>query len=288
VTKLANVELERLANDFGWSGWEKNEDGVLIVGKPFGDQVSFPSDSWEDQSFNEGGMGIWAEIRLNEVRREAKALCVRTLWDVGAGNGAISLGLAKEGINVIAVEPQYPGAKFIANSGVTAFNATLSTLRLPDSCLPAIGVFDVIEHIEDPLGLLTDFRDKLMDDGLLLVTVPSHAWLFSSHDTSIGHFRRYTAKSLRSQLQIAGFEVVSLRHIFSFLVPAAFLLRVLPEKFGRKPDFQKRIISAKKQLKAADSLSWVFRVLWKFERLLNLPFGLSILCIARVRKIITP
>ena len=284
MSKLSNVELDRLSNDFGWSGWERNADGVLIVGKPFGDQVSFPSDSWEDESFNENGMGIWAEIRLNEITREAKALGVDTLWEVGAGNGAVALGLDRQGFNVVAVEPQYPGAKFIATSGITSFNATLATLELPDSSLPAIGVFDVLEHIEDPVELLSDFRVKLKDDGLLFVTVPSHQWLFSRHDTSIGHFRRYTAKSMKSQLQAAGFEVVSLRHLFSFLVPAALLFRVLPEKLGHKPDFQKQIHSARKQLEIAERLSWIFRVLSKFERLIKVPFGLSILCVARVQR----
>jgi len=284
VIKLSNVELDRLSNDFGWSGWERNADGVLIVGKPFGEQVSFPSDSWEDQSFNESGMGIWAEIRLNEITREAKALHLETLWEVGAGNGAVALGLARQGINVVAVEPQYPGAKFIASSGVTVFNATISTLELPESCLPAIGVFDVLEHIEDPVELLSEFREKLNDDGLLFVTVPSHPWLFSGHDTSIGHFRRYTAKSMKSQLQASGFQVVSLRHIFSFLVPAAFLFRVLPEKLGHKPDLQKQIISARKQLETVERFSWIFRVISKLERLFKVPFGLSIICVARVQR----
>ena len=55
---------------------------------------------------------------------------------------------------------------------------------------------DVLEHIEHDRIELSAAADRLRDGGRLVVLAPAHQWLFSPFDRSIGHFRRYTAKTL--------------------------------------------------------------------------------------------
>jgi SAM-dependent methyltransferase len=56
---------------------------------------------------------------------------------------------------------------------------------------------DVLEHIEDDAGEIRRAADHLRKDGRLVVLSPAHPWLFSPFDAAIGHYRRYTRKSLQ-------------------------------------------------------------------------------------------
>jgi SAM-dependent methyltransferase len=60
----------------------------------------------------------------------------------------------------------------------------------------AILYIDVLEHIDDDRSELGRAAAHLKPGGCLIVLSPAHKWLFSRFDASIGHFRRYTKKTL--------------------------------------------------------------------------------------------
>ena len=64
---------------------------------------------------------------------------------------------------------------------------------------------EVLEHVEDPEALLANARSYLAPDCRLIVTVPGGP--MSAFDRHIGHRRHFTAKSMRSLLEHAGFVV---------------------------------------------------------------------------------
>lgn len=280
---IDSKELKRLSTELNWIGPSPNQDGVRVPENPSGAAISFPDDSWDDQAINDEGMGVWADIRLQEIHRIMLENKVSAIWEVGAGNGAVCIGLAELGHEAVAVEPLYGGARYIAEQGLVSYGSTLDELRLPSNSIPSIGVFDVLEHIENPVPMLKEFSRVLSKDGLLLITVPAHQFLFSEYDASIGHFRRYSISDLQSSLAEAGFELVSSRFLFSFLVPLAWILRVLPEKLGLKSSATSRS-SARTQFRIAELLSPVFRLLVATEKIFRLPFGLSILAVARPKN----
>jgi SAM-dependent methyltransferase len=74
---------------------------------------------------------------------------------------------------------------------------TLSDLE-KSARFDSIIYIDVVEHIEKDKEELALAESKLKKNGFLVVLSPAHPWLFSEFDASIGHFRRYTKKSLRS------------------------------------------------------------------------------------------
>lgn len=273
-------DIQRIKQTFGWSDPLPNEAGVRVPNISSRTPISFPQDSWDDLAVNEEGMGIWADIRLEKINQLMRANGLSVIWEVGAGNGAVCIGLSGLGHEAIAVEPLYAGARYIASRGLDSFGSTLDELNLPDDSLPAIGVFDVLEHISDPTPMLREFSRVLQKDGFLLITVPAHQFLFSEYDSSIGHFRRYSISELRSSLSTGGFELLNARFLFSFLVPLAWVLRVLPKKLGFRSSATSRK-NARGQFRIAEILSPVFRFFVAFENLLRLPFGLSILALAK-------
>jgi SAM-dependent methyltransferase len=273
-------ELIRLQSEFGWSRYEIDKKSVGLPQKNSNTNISFPSDTWDDAVFNEEGMGVWADIRLQQINSQMIKNGISTIWEVGSGNGAVCLGLAKKGYQALAVEPLYSGARFTASQGLPSFACTLEELSLPSRSIFAIGVFDVLEHIEDPQPLLTEFARVLSNEGVLLITVPAHPFLFSDYDSSIGHFRRYTSKELEASLSKAGFEVIYSKHLFAFLVPIAWLLRVLPEKLGIKKGAE-AAKEVRSHFRIAQLLAPLFRLFVAIEGVLRLPIGLSLFVVAK-------
>ncbi|MGH9632402.1 MAG: class I SAM-dependent methyltransferase [Bryobacteraceae bacterium] len=75
----------------------------------------------------------------------------------------------------------------------------------PEMRFDAILYIDVLEHIEDDRAEMKRAAERLKPAGCLIVLAPAHPFLFTPFDSAIGHFRRYTRKSLQSVIP-AGLE----------------------------------------------------------------------------------
>jgi SAM-dependent methyltransferase len=67
---------------------------------------------------------------------------------------------------------------------------------LPGRSFDAILYLDVLEHIEDDSAELRRAAEHLRPSGALIVLAPAHPWLFTPFDAAVGHFRRYTKRTL--------------------------------------------------------------------------------------------
>lgn len=97
----------------------------------------------------------------------------RRLLDVGCGYGFFlkemkSRGWQVEGIEVSEVGRQYVQEKW----GIHVYSEPLEDIGLPDNYFDATTLFYVIEHLPDPLGLLTEVNRSLKPDGLILLRWP--------------------------------------------------------------------------------------------------------------------
>lgn len=196
-------------------------------------RVSYPEEasshclSFEESSF-------WFRHRnrclVEVVRRFHRG---GTIWDIGGGNGFVSRALLDAGFDVVVVEPSREGAENAVRRGIPrVVCATFEDARFRPRSLAAVGLFDVLEHIEDDGGFLDLLRSRLAPAGRLFLTVPAHPWLWSSNDAFSGHFRRYTAGTLRELFTAHGFRVDYLTAFFRPLVLPILLFRALPSRLG--------------------------------------------------------
>ena len=156
-----------------------------------------------------------------------------TIFDIGGGNGFVSLGLNQAGFDVALLEPGPAGATNAKKRGIeTVICATTDTAGILPGSLPAIGLFDVIEHIADEQVFLKSMRSLLVPGGLLYATVPAFEFLWSKEDDDAGHVRRYRLGRIKFALRAAGFEVVFASYIFRPLPLPILMLRSLPYRFG--------------------------------------------------------
>jgi len=208
--------------------------------------------------------------------------------DVGAGNGYVARGLMRAGYEVVAVEPGPAGARNARARGVShVVCATTDACGFLPNSVPAIGAFDVVEHIADDVGFLSHLSTLLRADGVLALTVPAYSALWSADDEHAGHQRRYTAATLRAALTAAGFRVDYETYFFRWLPLPIALLRTTPFRLGFRRAAPATASGAARE--HASAMPWTARAI---ERLLagevenirrrrRMSFGGSLLVIAR-------
>ncbi|MGB8167110.1 MAG: methyltransferase domain-containing protein [Chthoniobacteraceae bacterium] len=158
-----------------------------------------------------------------------------TIYDIGGGNGFVTRRLIDAGFDTVLIEPGEAGARNAARRGIPkVVCATLATAQFRAASLPAAGIFDVLEHIEDDGAFLGELHHALAPQGRLYVTVPAHSWLWSDDDVVAGHFRRHTIGGMTRRLHAAGFKLLYATYFFSLLPVALFALRSIPSLFGRR------------------------------------------------------
>jgi SAM-dependent methyltransferase len=224
--------------------------------------------------FSERNLAIWQLIQRHGP--------IDSLWEIGSGNGFVAAFLQAQGVDVVAVEPDIVGARAATKRGVRAsICGTLEGLGLPDNSIGALGLFDVIEHIEDPHLLLNEARRVLRPQGLLVITAPALSWLWSDIDDFSGHFRRYSRRDLDTLLDATGFTRRYSGYMFTAAVPAVFVLRRIRCRGAQRSadtlrDALRRELAGQTRLTKRVAVV-VGRLERACSRRLPLPFGTSVL-----------
>jgi SAM-dependent methyltransferase len=155
------------------------------------------------------------------------------IFDVGGGNGTVSRALTQAGFTALVVEPDADGARSAHARGLRpVVCSTVADAGFRAGIAAAVGLFDVIEHIEDDAAFLDSLREVLRPGGRLYISAPAFHALWSFEDEYAGHFRRYTIAELQQTLHRAGYTVDFATYIFSMTPPAVLLFRTLPSVFG--------------------------------------------------------
>lgn len=110
--------------------------------------------------------------------------------------------------------------------------ANFNEIDLYPNSIPAIGIFDVLEHIQNDYEFLNKIYRCLIPEGKLYITVPAYNFLWSNSDNIAGHYRRYNLNQLRSIVKQIGLEIEYDTYIFSVLPIPVFLFRTLPTKLN--------------------------------------------------------
>jgi SAM-dependent methyltransferase len=178
---------------------------------------------------------LWALLRRAGLPERPRVL------DAGCGTGR---NLAEFGALGTAqgVDPSPQAIDFCRRRGLTGVTAAgIETLPFEDGAFDLILATDVLEHVERDDQAAAELRRVAAPGALLVVTVPAYRWLWSQHDDSHHHLRRYTAGALRARLAAAGWRPVLQTYFNSLLLPPIALVRTLarrrPPRDGRT-DYQ--------------------------------------------------
>ncbi len=139
------------------------------------------------------------------------------LLDVGCSSGSL-LHIASElGFSVTGVEPATQAAATAKNAGFEIFNGLLHEAAFPDNSFDIITLYEVIEHLTDPLSLVREAHRILKPGGLFLigtgnadswtVSALGPEWEYFSIDSHGGHISFFTPASIRILAEKTAFLV---------------------------------------------------------------------------------
>jgi len=132
------------------------------------------------------------------------------LLDAGCGWGSTYLSLEAEGYRVTGSDISRQMLERLDSPQRRLAVCDLTRAVRREETFAALLAMDVLEHIDDDAAAARQLNGFLRPGGLLLLSVPALPELFSEFDAIQGHRRRYTAASLRSLLDTAGFGSVRL------------------------------------------------------------------------------
>jgi SAM-dependent methyltransferase len=215
------------------------------------------------------------ELVLDQVRRFVRGPDP-LIVDIGCGTGATAADLSRCG-RVIGVDFSPLALRASSTRGLGELvQARAEAVPLADASADAIVATDILEHLDDDLAALAEFRRILKPGGHAIITVPAYQFLWSEHDVALMHRRRYLAGTLGERALRAGFHRVRLGYTLSLLFPLALgrLFR-RPRNDGKPPEALVQPVPA--WLNAA--LIRLQRVETATFRYGNLPWGLSVVAV---------
>lgn len=162
--------------------------------------------------------------------------------DAGAGFGRHAFELARRGANVVALD--YAADEVIATRGtfgamveageipveryVAALQGDATRLPFDDGSFDRVITSEVLEHIQNDVGAISELVRVLRPGGTFACTVPTWYpekinWLLSDEyhaPKSIGgHVRIYSATELKAKLRTAGLRVTGSHHAHALHSP---------------------------------------------------------------------
>ena len=168
----------------------------------------------------------------------------RRALDVGCGEGAFAAELAAAGAEVVGVdvaeEPlrraraRHPGLDLRLLAAETGW-------ELPDSSFDLVWAGEVIEHVADTTGWLSELRRVLRSGGSLVLSTPSVGWrellaaalsgraFAERFDPRADHLRFYSAATLRGLLEDFGFQEIEISRLAGS--PSLLLCRAVRSRF---------------------------------------------------------
>ncbi|HMF57040.1 MAG TPA: class I SAM-dependent methyltransferase [Pyrinomonadaceae bacterium] len=199
------------------------------------------------------------------------------ILDIGCGTGANLLLLSQFG-DAEGVDISEDAIAFCRKRGLlNVRQGAAEKLPYEDKTFDLITSFDVVEHLDDDVAGLSEMRRVLRPNGRILLFVPTFMFLWGVQDEVSNHRRRYRLPELRVAVEKAGFEIERMTYAnITFFLPV-LLIRKFMRLTGLRAATENSI-----NISALDGLfGRVFGAESRLLRYMNLPFGVSGLCVAR-------
>ena len=243
----------------------------------------FYAEYYEIENVHWWFLGRW-HIFMSLIDQEFPAADRVVSLDVGCGTGTMVGHLESYG-PAFGVDGSSEAARFCQSRGRTRVTQGDAT-RLPfdDGSFDLVCALDLLEHVTDDVAALAEFARVCRPDGRVLITVPAYRLLWGRQDEISHHLRRYTSRELVEKTRQAGLAVQKVTYFNTVLFPLIAAIRV-----GRQllPGLGSRELASDFSMTRPgplnDLLASVFRLESAVIRYGSLPFGVSVLVVARPR-----
>lgn len=158
----------------------------------------------------------------------------KTVVDIGCGTGS-TLAELSESYHCIGIDNSETAIEFAKKNYPHLDFFCGEILDGMDEIARRADVFlllDVLEHVEDDFELLSGLLRAAKPGAILIITVPADMSLWSLHDVSYGHFRRYSTARLKALWQGLSATELMLSHFNRRLYAPIKAVRRLSRRRG--------------------------------------------------------
>ena len=216
------------------------------------------------------------------VAEAARGRTDARMLDCGCGTGN-NLELLRRFGRAVGIDVTWTGLMFAHNRGDRAV-AQASATRLPfaDASFDIVTSFDVIYALkdDDEAAALAEMFRVLRPGGHLLINVAAMNLLRGNHSVLSAEVRRYSRAMLDERLRKNGFEIRRITYTNATILPIVAAVRLLQRVSGHE-ESQDEIAIPAAPVNAALSAALAIEAV--ALRAVNMPFGSSLLALARKR-----
>lgn len=201
--------------------------------------------------------------------------------EIGCGNGIVLEMLEKFGFSLSGLDIYMEGLKIASKrTNATLLCADIYKLHLKEK-YDAIGLFDVLEHIDSDKSFLKKCGEMLSTKGVIILTVPANMRLWSQMDEISGHKRRYGKSNLIALLESAGYNIEYISYFNCLLYVPQLLFRKLSNRELKEKNDQNILISQLRipPLLINFILKWLCLLEAQLLRIISIPFGTSLIIV---------
>jgi len=212
--------------------------------------------------------------------------CGNSVLEVGAGLGEFAAGFAAQMLTPphhpgqvldrLVVTDADPGAvellaeRFADRPEVEARQLALGDELSLDKPVDSVIAINVLEHIEDDAGALRSLAELVVPGGTIVLWVPGYQQLYGEFDRRVGHVRRYTPAAVSDAVLRAGLQVELAKPV-NLLGGIAWWAAV---RRGGSTAPNPKLVAIYDR--------FVVPVTRAVEKRVRVPFGQTVLCVARV------
>jgi SAM-dependent methyltransferase len=229
------------------------------------------------------GVRAFVKPLLAQVAGNGRPLRV---LDCGCGTGN-NLTLLDPLGRAFGIDLTWSALEFAREAGKSRI-ACASAARIPcaDAAFDLVTAFDVFQCLaeEDERAAAAEIFRGLRPGGHALLNVAAMNLLWGNHSILSHEIRRYSRGRLRRILEDAGLEVLRLTHTNATLFPIVFLVRLVQRTRGLPASADVESAASEIRIPPApinDLLGTLLVLEAAVVRRVNLPFGSSLICLAR-------
>ncbi|CAN5623904.1 MAG: class I SAM-dependent methyltransferase [Actinomycetota bacterium] len=199
----------------------------------------------------------------------------RSVLEVGSGMGYFSQRLAQASFDrLVLSDTEEYCLQRLRDTYAGSETVEVATVGLPGRIdigepVESVVAMNVLEHIEDDVQALRDLVAAVVPGGRIVLWVPAYMQLYGAFDRKVGHFRRYTPRTLRSVVERAGLRVLMVRPV-NLLGGIAWFVQMRLRDAGH---LEPRLVGLYDRVIVPLSRG--------LESVVRPPFGQSVLCAAQ-------
>jgi SAM-dependent methyltransferase len=162
----------------------------------------------------------------------------------------------------------------------------LTRCPLPDQCVDAIVMLNVLEHIDKEDAALMQVHRILKPGGIFIAEVPAGPSLYDYYDQYLRHYRRYDPEALIAACNNANLDALEISHLGFWLYPAFWMVKKMNRR--KHPQNDAEVERLVKHQISSSSSSGLLGLAMRFEtscaERLGIRYPVGIRCTGVFRK----